>query len=74
MRQLESVLAKYLKNPDRLPAKRPTIRPPRKQKGDETPAKVDAIDYLTDRIQLLEEEMRCRSVSSAGRRLNTLML
>ncbi|KAE8351740.1 hypothetical protein BDV28DRAFT_14749 [Aspergillus coremiiformis] len=58
VRQLESVLAKYFKNPDRLPAKRPTIRPPRKGKGDKTSSKVDAIDYLTDRIQLLEEEIR----------------
>ncbi|KAE8152700.1 hypothetical protein BDV25DRAFT_137642 [Aspergillus avenaceus] len=58
VRQLESVLAKYLKNPDRLSARRPTMRPSRKQKGEGARDTVDAIDYLTDRIQLLEEEIR----------------
>ncbi|KAL5357708.1 hypothetical protein BJX96DRAFT_172782 [Aspergillus floccosus] len=55
VRQLESVLAKYFKNPDRLPANRPTMRPSRKERhGNE---KVDAIDYLTERIERLEEEI-----------------
>lgn len=54
VRHLESVLAKYLKRPDRLPAKRPTIRPPRKEG---TRGRVDAIDYLTTRIRLLEDEI-----------------
>lgn len=34
VRKLESVLSKYLKNPDNLPATRPSMRPPRKFKGD----------------------------------------
>ncbi|GFF47141.1 uncharacterized protein C354.08c [Aspergillus lentulus] len=58
VRQLESVLAKYFKRPDQLPAKRPTMRPSKKQRGNHPDCKVDAIDYLTDRIQRLEEEIR----------------
>ncbi|KAA8646273.1 hypothetical protein EYZ11_000613 [Aspergillus tanneri] len=58
VRELESVLAKYFKNPDRLPANRPTMRPPRKERREGTSGKVDAIDYLTDRIQKLEEEIK----------------
>lgn len=58
MKHLESVLAKYLKNPDRLPSKRPTLRPPRKHRRDRLNGKVDAIDYLTDRIRELEVEIK----------------
>ncbi|KAL1987919.1 hypothetical protein VTN96DRAFT_1903 [Rasamsonia emersonii] len=58
VRALESVLAKYLKRPDRLPAKRPTLRPPRKHRGDHSGEKVDAIDYWTDRIQHLEMKIK----------------
>ncbi|KAI1500831.1 putative DUF221 domain protein [Biscogniauxia marginata] len=57
VRELEAVLAKYLKNPDKLPAKRPTCKT---QKGDQshTPGtKVDAIDYLTSRIERLKNEI-----------------
>ncbi|KAF9889047.1 hypothetical protein FE257_008024 [Aspergillus nanangensis] len=56
VRELETVLAKYLKNPDRLPANRPTMHPSRKT--GQSKEKVDAIDYLTDRIERLEEEIR----------------
>ncbi|KAJ6018927.1 hypothetical protein N7522_000994 [Penicillium canescens] len=58
VRELESVLAKYLKNPDRLPAKRPLTRPARSQRSKYTGGKVDAIDYLTVRIRVLEEEIK----------------
>ncbi|KAL1968332.1 hypothetical protein VTN77DRAFT_1861 [Rasamsonia byssochlamydoides] len=58
VRALESVLAKYLKHPDRLPAKRPTLRPPRKHQDDHPSGKVDAIDYWTDRIQQLEMKIK----------------
>ncbi|MDI1492976.1 MAG: hypothetical protein OHK93_004760 [Ramalina farinacea] len=51
VKELESVLAKYLKNPDRLPANRPTIKP--KHRG----GRVDAIDFLTDRISEIELEI-----------------
>lgn len=59
VRDLESVLAKYLKNPDRLPAKRPTMKPSSKSKyaGTVSNGKVDSIDYLTARIQELESEI-----------------
>ncbi|KAL4810295.1 hypothetical protein BDV18DRAFT_130704 [Aspergillus unguis] len=58
VRKLESVLAKYLRNPDRLPPNRPVMRPLRDDRPERGNAKVDAIDYLTDRIQRLEEEIR----------------
>lgn len=58
VRQLESVLAKYLKRPDQLPAKRPMMRPPRSQRSKHPDGKVDAIDYLTVRIRVLEEEIK----------------
>lgn len=58
VRKLESVLAKYLKRPDQLPPNRPTMRPPRNHRGDTVDKMVDAIDYLTDQITRLEEEIR----------------
>ena len=53
VRELEAVLSKYLKRPDRLPATRPALRPPKENKADR-PGKVDAIDYWTGQIQELE--------------------
>ncbi|KAJ5674184.1 hypothetical protein N7462_009623 [Penicillium macrosclerotiorum] len=58
VRKLESVLAKYLKRPNQLPAKRPSMRPPRSQRSKHPGGKVDAIDYLTVRIRVLEEEIK----------------
>lgn len=58
VKQLESVLSKYLKKPDKLPASRPTMRPPRKFKGDRPKGKLDSIEYLTNRIRELEGEVR----------------
>jgi calcium permeable stress-gated cation channel len=57
VRKLESVLAKYLKNPDRLPAKRPTMKPSSKYTGPTENGKVDSIDYLTESIKDLESEI-----------------
>ncbi|KAF3045490.1 hypothetical protein E8E12_007811 [Didymella heteroderae] len=58
VRELEQYLAKYLSNPNQLPAKRPTC----KVKKDDTTAhgkgRVDAIDYLTDRIGRLEVQIK----------------
>ncbi|KAI0407704.1 hypothetical protein F4802DRAFT_605499 [Xylaria palmicola] len=57
VKELESVLAKYLKNPDKLPAKRPRCKT---QKGDpcySVVTKVDAIDYLTSRIERLKTDI-----------------
>lgn len=48
---LEAVLAKYLKNPDNLPAQRPTMKV---SGGD----KVDSIDFLTGRILELEIQIK----------------
>ncbi len=58
VKKLESVLSKYLKKPDNLPATRPTMRPPRKFKGDKPKGKVDSIEYLTNRMRELEQEIR----------------
>lgn len=58
VKELEEVLAKYFKNPDRLPAKRPTCKPIKDFRGENTPEKVDAIDYYTVRIRALEAEIR----------------
>ena len=54
VRELESILAKYLKNPDRLPS-RPTITPGKDARGV---GRVDAIDYLMDRTLNLEMEIK----------------
>lgn len=58
VRDLESVLSKYLKNPDKLPATRPTMKPEKKYRESNGSEKVDAIDYLTERISQLEIEIR----------------
>ena len=57
--RLEAVLAKYLKNPSQLPAERPLCLPSKKDPEylDKT-QKVDAIDYLTARIQRLEAHIK----------------
>ena len=57
VRELESVLSKYLRNPEKLPATRPTLRPSKKYRESNGGEKVDAIDYLTDRIRELETEI-----------------
>lgn len=56
--KLEAVLAKYLKNPDNLPAQRPLCRPFKDLDGGggdfiSNNKKVDAIDYLCCRMQSL---------------------
>ena len=58
VKELEAVLAKYLKNPDKLPANRPSITPSKKYRKNNGSQKVDAIDYLTDRISELEMEIK----------------
>lgn len=49
VRKLEDYLAKYLKNPAKLPAHRPTC------KGAN--GRVDAIDFYTNRVQSLERQV-----------------
>lgn len=58
VRQLESVLAKYMKNPNRLPALRPTCKVEKSDQSFRKGQKVDAIDYLTARIRELELEIK----------------
>ena len=61
VRKLESVLAKYLKNPQQLPPNRPTCKPSKKDRAYGTYAagqKLDAIDYYTQRIRSLEDEIK----------------
>ncbi|EPQ31421.1 uncharacterized protein PFL1_00756 [Pseudozyma flocculosa PF-1] len=52
VRELEHVLARYLKNPDRLPAKRPTVRIGGFMGCGGN--RVDAIDYYTEQINRVE--------------------
>lgn len=61
VRDLEKHLAKYLKDPNNLPARRPECKPSKDDpswgsypKGQ----KVDAIEYLTSRIKELEIEIK----------------
>jgi hypothetical protein len=73
VRKLESVLAKYLKNPQQLPPNRPTCKPSKKDRAYGTYAagqKVDAIDYYTQRIRTLEEEIK--SVRASVDRRSTM--
>lgn len=49
VRKLESHLAKYLKDPTKLPSKRPTHK--------SSNGVVDAIDYYTNRVQSLEQQI-----------------
>ncbi|KAG5980367.1 hypothetical protein E4U55_004107 [Claviceps digitariae] len=61
VRKLEKVLAKYLKDPQNLPAARPTCKASKKDRSFETyPSgqKLDSIDYLTQRIRDLEFEIK----------------
>lgn len=57
VRALEKVLAKYLSNPDRLPAKRPTCKPSKRDRARDSSREVDAIEYLTGRIREIEREV-----------------
>lgn len=56
VRELESVLAKYLKNPDQLPVNRPVMRPYKKHRQGS--GKVDAIEYLTKEVADLEVQIK----------------
>lgn len=58
VRELEKVLAMYLKNPNRLPAKRPTCKASKGDKSYRQGQEVDAIEYLTARIKELEAQVK----------------
>ncbi|KAK0778752.1 hypothetical protein LTR75_015557 [Friedmanniomyces endolithicus] len=58
VRGLEKVLAKYLKDPNKLPPKRPTCKVSQNDKAYTKGQTVDAIEYLTARIKELEVEIK----------------
>ncbi|KAK0779175.1 hypothetical protein LTR75_015422 [Friedmanniomyces endolithicus] len=58
VRWLEKVLAKYLKDPNKLPPKRPTCKVSQNDKAYTKGQTVDAIEYLTSRIKELEVEIK----------------
>ncbi|KAE8831693.1 hypothetical protein HRS9139_05935 [Pyrenophora teres f. teres] len=58
VRELEKHLAKYLRNPNRLPLKRPTCKVAKEDEGVYGKGKQDAIDYLTKRIARLEVSIK----------------
>ncbi|KAI1825962.1 hypothetical protein F4861DRAFT_144762 [Xylaria intraflava] len=61
VRKLERVLAKYLKDPQNLPPERPLCFPSKRDPSYNTypkGQKIDAIDYLTQRIRELELEVK----------------
>ncbi|KAH5348161.1 hypothetical protein HBI48_180920 [Parastagonospora nodorum] len=58
VRALEKHLATYLRNPDRLPAKRPTCKVAKEDQAAQGKGKVDAIDYLSARIAQLEVNIK----------------
>lgn len=61
VRKLEKVLARYLKDPHNIPAARPMCSPSKKDRSYATypkGQKVDAIEYLTQRIKQLEFEIK----------------
>ncbi|KAJ9667967.1 hypothetical protein H2201_001772 [Coniosporium apollinis] len=58
VKELERHLAKYLRNPNKLPAKRPTCKASKNDASYKKGETVDAIDYLTDRIRELEAQIR----------------
>ncbi|KAJ8111294.1 hypothetical protein ONZ43_g5657 [Nemania bipapillata] len=61
VRKLEKVLAKYLRDPQNLPPARPVCYPSKKDPSYSTypkGQKIDAIDYLTQRIRELEIEIK----------------
>ncbi|KAF5000071.1 hypothetical protein FDECE_11315 [Fusarium decemcellulare] len=61
VRKLESILAKYLKDPQNVPPARPMCRPSKKDRSYGTypkGQKVDAIEYYTQRIRALEVQIK----------------
>jgi len=58
VRELEAHLAKYLGNPNQLPASRPTCKVAKEDRANHGSGNVDAIDYLTSRIAKLEVSIK----------------
>jgi hypothetical protein len=69
VKELEEVLTTYFKNPDRVPTNRP-----RKRIGGWMGMggkKVDAVDYLTEKIKNLDNRIEVSGVSSPRPRIST---
>jgi calcium permeable stress-gated cation channel len=58
VQKLEKVLAKYLKDPTKIPDQRPTYKIPKTDQEGNGSSKVDAIDYLTQRMSNLDSEIQ----------------
>ena len=58
VRELEGYLAKYLRDPNQLPAQRPTCKVAKEDRATYGTGKVDAIEYYTDRVARLEAEIK----------------
>lgn len=58
VRELEAVLAKYMKNPNKLPTKRPTCKVSKSDQSYRKGQRVDAITYLTSHVHNLEVEVK----------------
>ncbi|KAF2653929.1 DUF221-domain-containing protein [Lophiostoma macrostomum CBS 122681] len=58
VRELEAVLANYLKDPNKLPRKRPTCRVAKEDRAEFGKQKLDALEYLAGRIARLENNIR----------------
>lgn len=63
VQKLEKVLARYLKNPDKLPAQRPVTTLSKKDPSYVKGQKADAIVYLTTRIEELEAKIKAIRLS-----------
>lgn len=57
VKKLEGFLAKYLKNPDHLPVRRPVCKPDKNDRSAPKGSDVDAIEYLGQRIKDLEKRI-----------------
>lgn len=58
VKKLESYLAKYLANPEKLPEQRPKLKLPKTERAGWGSTGVDAIDYLTAKISHLDAEIK----------------
>ena len=68
VRKLESILSKYLKNPERLPARKPMMKPPGGYKGQTLAGgNIDAIDFYRWKIDSLEKNINGMRQASEGR-------
>jgi len=58
VKKLESYLAKYLSEPEKISTQRPKMKLPEKERADQSTVEVDVIEYLTSKISRLEREIK----------------